>query len=119
MEEVLWNVSSMKLTAGANMEDASGEIKVMLDSKPRSKNLRDSGKLRGISGSCCDSQPTIPLSRSESGSLAGSRRAFLLLDVRLVAIRESLLFVLTLELTRVIPWPSRDFRGPALIDAWV
>lgn len=101
------------------MEDASGEINVMLDNRPRSKNLRDSGKLSGISGSFWDSQPTIPLSNSESGNFAGSRRAFLLLDVRLVAIRESLDFVLTLELTLVISWPSRDFRGPALIDAWV
>jgi len=109
----------MKETAGANIEDARGEMKVMLESNPSRSHLRESAKFRGISGSFCDSHPTIPLSRFEIGSFTGSRRPFLLRDVRLVAIRESLLLVLTLEVTRWMDSLSSDFREPALMDALV
>jgi len=94
-------------------------MKVMLESNPSRSHFRESGKFKGISGSFCDSHPTIPLSRSEIGSFSGSRRAFLLRDVRLVAILESLLLVLTLETTRWMDSLSRDFRGPGLMDALV
>ena len=96
--DVLWKVSSAKLTAGANMDEASGETKVMLDNRPRSSHLREFAKFRGISGSSCDSHPTIPLSRSESGIFIGASRSFLLLDVSTVAIRDNLLFPLALVL---------------------
>jgi hypothetical protein len=101
------------------MEEAKGEMNVMLEIKPNNIHLRESGKLRGISGSSWDSHPTTPLSRSESGSFAGSRRAFLLRVVSDVAIRDSLLFALALEPIRWIESPSVDFRGPALMDALV
>jgi hypothetical protein len=117
--EVLWNVSSMKETAGANMEEARGEMKVMLDSKERSSHFLESGKLRGISGSSCDSHPTIPALRSEIGSFARVRRSFLLFDVKFVAIRDSLLLVLALLAVVETRWISSDLRAPALIDATV
>jgi hypothetical protein len=90
----------MKDTPGANIEDARGEINVMLESKERISHFRESWKFKGISGSSCDSHPTIPLSRSVVGSGAGASRAFLLLDVRFVAILESLLLVLDFVVTR-------------------
>lgn len=112
-------MTSINPTAGANMDEARGEMKVILEIRPNRSHLRESGKFRGISGSSWDSHPTIPLSRSESGNLAGSRRAFLLRDVSVVAIRDNLLLVLTLVLTRCMGSVSIDIRGPALIDALV
>jgi hypothetical protein len=100
------------------MLDARGEMKVMDPSRAISIHFRESGKLRGFSGSSCDSHPTMPLSRSESGSSAGAMRAFLLLEVRFVAIRDNLLFVLALVSTRSSP-SSTGALGPALIDAVV
>jgi hypothetical protein len=91
-------------------------MNVILLINPKRSHLRLSGKLRGISGSSCDSHPTIPLSRSDSGSGEGARRGFLLLEVRFVAIRDILLLVLDLVDTRRI---SFFFPGPALIDASV
>lgn len=92
---------------------------MMLASREIRNHFRDSGKLSGISGSSWDSHPTIPLSRSEVGRRAGSRRAFLLLEVRLVAIRDNLLLALDWVLIREISRPSTHFSGPALIDAVV
>ena len=91
----------------------------MLASREISSHFLDSGKLRGISGSFCDSHPTIPDSRLDSGSFAGARPSFLLLDVRLVAIRDRRLLVLTLLAVVVVRRISSDVRGPALIDAMV
>lgn len=54
------------------------------------------------------------LSKSETGRGAGARRAFLLLDVRFVAIRDNRLRVLVLLLRRDISLSS--FRGPAFIE---
>jgi hypothetical protein len=116
---VLWKSASMKLTAGANIEEARGETKVMLASRERRNHLRLSGKLRGISGSSCDSHPTIPLSRSEIGKGLGSSLVFLLLEVRFVAIRDSLLLTLERVFVRWISCSSMPFEGPALIDAIV
>lgn len=110
----------MNETPGANIEDASGEIRVMLASKPINSHFLDSAKFNGISGSSCDSQPTIPLSKSDSGNGAGSSRAFfLLLEVRFVAIRDSLLFELDFVGTRSMSFSFSgiDFPGPALIDS--
>jgi hypothetical protein len=101
------------------MEEARGEMKVMLESKAINSHFLDSGKLRGISGSSCPSHPTIPLSRSEVGSGAGASRAFLLLEVRFVAIRDILLFVLDFVDTRWISDSSPDFPFPVLIDSTV
>ncbi len=115
MRELLWKVLTIKETPGANMEDARGEMNVMLASKDIRNHFRRSGKLRGISGSSCDSHPTIPLSRSDSGSGGGARRAFLLFEVKLVAIRDILLFVLDLVVTRCISLSS--FAGLALMAA--
>jgi hypothetical protein len=118
-KEVLLNVSSMKETAGANMEDARGDMNVILASNDKRSHLRDSGKLSGISGSSCDSHPTMPLSRSESGRSWGASLALLDFDVRFVAIRDNLLFELDLVFIRSTPLPSVDFRRPALMDATV
>jgi hypothetical protein len=109
ISDELWKSVSIKETAGANIEEARGEMKVMLESKAIRNHFLDSGKLRGISGSNCDSHPTMPLSRSEVGSLAGSRRAFLLLDVRVVAIRDNLLLALDRVFIRPISCSSTAF----------
>jgi len=106
----------MKDTPGANIEDARGEMNVILESRERISHFRESWKFNGISGSSCDSQPTIPLSKSEVSSGAGASRAFLLLDVRFVAIFESLLLELDFVVTRWISNSSNDFLGPALME---
>ena len=68
--------------------------------------------------SVCDSQPTIPSSRFDNGSAAFSILALLRLDVRFVAIRDSLLFALDLEEIRCNSLPFSPFWAPlALIDA--
>jgi hypothetical protein len=99
------------------MEEAKGEIKVMLESNEIRSHFFASGKLRGMASSAWDSQPTIPLSKSDKGNGAGASRAFLLLEVKLVAIREILLFALDLEATIWTPFSS--FPGRALIDSTV
>jgi len=117
MTDVLLKSLSMNETAGANIEDARGDINVMPARRERRSHFRASGKLSGMSGSSCDSHPTIPLSRSDVGRGGGARRSFLLLDVRLVAIRDILLFVLDFVVTL---WTSfLSFCRPALIDATV
>lgn len=78
-------------TAGANMDEASGDINVILDNKPSKNHFRESGKFSGMAGSSCDSHPTILLSRSDNGIFAASSLALLFRAVRLVFIRESLL----------------------------
>lgn len=47
----LWNSSSANETPGANILEASGEMNVMLASRPTSNHFLGSGKLSGISGS--------------------------------------------------------------------
>lgn len=63
----LWNSLSANVTPGANILEASGDIKVMLASKPVSTHFFVSGKFRGISGSVWLSHPTIPFARLETG----------------------------------------------------
>lgn len=106
----------MNETPGANIDEARGEMKVMLPRREMSNHLRFSEKFKGISGSSCPSQPTISFSRSDTGRGAGARRAFLLLDVRLVAIRDIRLRVLfrLFSLERSLP----SVRGPAFMEAW-
>jgi hypothetical protein len=105
----------MKDTAGANIEEARGEINVMLESNDIKSHFLVSGKLRGMDSSVWDSHPTIPLSKSDKSKGSGASRGFLLLGVRLVTIRDSLLFEPDLE---VILWVSfSPFGEPALIDA--
>lgn len=50
-KDELWNSSSMKETAGANMDEASGEMKVMDARSDNRNHFRIVGKLSGISGS--------------------------------------------------------------------
>jgi len=83
----------MNETPGANIEDASGLMRVMEEMSPRRSHLRRLGKLSGISGSSCPSQPTTPASRSVTGTSSGLSISFLDRDVSLVAMRESLLDV--------------------------
>lgn len=104
----------MKDTAGANIEEARGEINVMLESNDIKSHFLVSGKLRGMDSSVWDSHPTIPLSKSDKGKGSGASRGFLLLGVRLVAILDSLLFELDLEITLWISFSS--LREPALTD---
>jgi hypothetical protein len=92
----------MNETAGANIDEASGEMNVILARSEIRNHFRFSAKLSGISGSSCDSHPTIPLSRSDSGRRAGARRFFLLLEVKFVAMRERRLLVLVLVFIRWI-----------------
>ena len=108
----------MNETAGANIDDASGEMNVMLARSEMRNHFLLSGKFKGISGSSWDSQPTIPWSRSETGSGGGSRRFFLLREEMLVAMRERRLRELDLVFTRWIS--SGPFCvGACLIDAKV
>jgi hypothetical protein len=99
------------------MEEAKGEIKVMLESSDIKSHFCVSGKLRGMDSSDWDSQPTIPLPRSDNGKGAGASRAFLLLEVKFVAIRDILLFALDLEVTLWMPFSS--FPERELLDAAV
>jgi hypothetical protein len=46
--EVLWKSLSMNETAGANIEEASGEMNVIEETKPNNVHLRWSGKFSGI-----------------------------------------------------------------------
>jgi hypothetical protein len=107
----------MKDAAGANIEEARGEMNVMLESNDIKSHFWVSGKLRGIDSSDWDSHPTIPWSKSDNGKGSGTSRAFLLLEVKLVAIRDSRLFADDLEVTLWISVSS--FREPALLDATV
>ena len=116
ISEVLWKVASMKLTPGANIEEASGEMKVILPSRAIRIHLRVSGKLKGISGSSCDSHPTRSLSRSDNGRGGGGRRAFLLLVARFVVIRDNLLLVLVFVLIRSMPFSFISLRVLASKD---
>jgi hypothetical protein len=101
------------------MEDARGEMNVILASSDRINHFFFSGKFKGMSGSSCDSQPTVPLSKSDTGKGFGGSFSFLLFDVRFVAILDSRLFVLF----KLAPVCTRSMsvvsvlRGPALIDA--
>lgn len=54
-------------TAGANILDASGEIKVIELISARSPHFREFAKFRGWAGSSCPSHPTMPCSRSVTG----------------------------------------------------
>lgn len=119
--DVLPNSSLMNDTAGANIEDARGEIKVMLASSPRRSHFFEFGKLSGIAGSSCDSQPTISLSRSETGMTGGGNRSFLDLEVRLVAIRESFVLELALDFdrSRLSSLPPAGLGSPPLIETIV
>lgn len=71
---VTLNSSAMKLTAGANILDASGEIIVKALIKASKLHFLPGEKFCGLAGSSCPSQPTMPLSRSISGNwtLAGA-----------------------------------------------
>lgn len=57
--------------AGARMVEAKGVRNVMAATKPTMVHLRFALKFMGISGSSWLSQPTTPLSRSETGMGAG------------------------------------------------
>lgn len=82
--EVLSKSLFMKLTPGAKIDDAKGEMKVMAPRREMSNHFLDLAKLSGISGSSWDSHPTILLARSESGRGAEwySFCFFLLREVR-------------------------------------
>ena len=98
--EVFLNSSFIGSTAGANIDDANGEMKVIAETRPRRTHFLAWGKLSGFLASSCDSHPTIPLSRSDNGSFSRSSRPLLLLVVRRDTTFESLLFVLDLEVVR-------------------
>jgi hypothetical protein len=95
VESVLLKSRSMNITPGATIEDASGLIKVIEEIRPRRSHLRCWGKLRGMAGSSCPSQPIIPTSRSVTGIFSRSRRSssFLARVVNLVTTREILVVV--------------------------
>jgi len=115
--EVLWKSSSMNETAGANIEEASGEMNVIEEIRPSNIHLRLLGKFRGIRGSSWLSHPTMPLSRSVSGIFSLARPSFFLLLVLILdVICASLLLVLPPVLIRSMRMSSADFRRPVLID---
>jgi hypothetical protein len=116
--ELLWNSSSMNETAGANIEEANGEMNVIEATRPSKVHLRLSGKFSGMRGSSWLSHPTIPLSRSVSGIFSLARPSFfLLLVLSFEVIRASLLLALPAVLIRSMRLPSADFRRPVLIDS--
>jgi hypothetical protein len=104
------------VTPGANIEDASGLMKVMEQRSPRRSHLRCWGKFRGMAGSSCPSQPMMPVSRSVTGRSSGSRRPFSFLDrvVSFVATREILLVVVPCVGTRS---RASYFRGAGLAES--
>lgn len=79
----------MKPTPGANIEEASGEMKVMMEMRMRRENFFDCVKLSGMSGSSCPSQPTTLSSRFCCGMVIGGRRS-LAVDI-LESARDTLL----------------------------
>ena len=116
--EVLWKSLSMNETAGANIEEANGEMNVIEETRPSNVHLRWSGKFSGIRGSSWPSHPTMPLSRSVSGIFSLARPSFFLLLVLIFdIIRASLLLALPVVLIRSMRLPSADFRRPVLIDS--
>ena len=113
MVELLPNSLSMNGTAGANMDEASGEMNVIAETRPSRNHLRLAEKLRGIAGSCCPSHPTMPFSRSDSGILSLCNPPFLLRVLRRDLIRDNLLTPLAFVFTRL----NSDFSpGPILIE---
>lgn len=109
---LLWKSMSMKDTAGANIDDARGLMKVMAEIRPSSIHFRFAAKLSGISGSFWPSQPTMPLSRSVTGTFSGSSPSLCLFVrvVSFVAIRESPLLVVPVVDIRSRASFSTDFR---------
>lgn len=91
-------------------------MRVMEERSPKRSHLRFWGKLRGMAGSSCPSQPMMPASRSVTGMSSGSRRSFSFLDrvVSFVTTPEILLVVIPCVGTR-----SRvsSFGGPGLADS--
>lgn len=67
MVSVLPKSVIMKETPGANMAEASGLMKVMVDSSAMTQILRLSSQFRGSSGSSMPSQPTMFWERFCSG----------------------------------------------------
>jgi len=88
MRDELWKVSFIKETAGANIDEARGEMKVMLARREIKNHFRACGKLRGISGSSWDSHPTMSLSKSEIGKAVLAMCSLLLLKDTFVRIRD-------------------------------
>lgn len=52
---------------GAKMLDASGLRNVIADTRNKMNSLLLCGKFRGLRASSCESQPTSPASRSDTG----------------------------------------------------
>lgn len=95
------------------MEEAKGEMKVMEARRKSISHFFFGAKFKGFSGSSWPSHPTIPLSRSFSGSFGRSSCPFfLLLELNREAMRDILLRALLLDVVRDI-WG----RGvPTLIE---
>ena len=108
----------MNVTPGANIEDASGLMMVMEERSPRRSHLRLWGKLRGMAGSSCASQPMMPASRSVTGMSSGSRRSFSFLDrlVSFVTTWEILLVVVPCVGTRS---RASSFGGPGQAESFL
>ena len=67
------NSRATLVMAGARMDEAKGDMKVMQERAETVSHLRRALKLRGMSGSSWPSQPTTPLARSDTGMMtAGS-----------------------------------------------
>jgi hypothetical protein len=106
----------MNDTAGANMEDARGETRVIAEIKPRRSHFLLRGKLSGICGSSWDSQPIRPKDKSVSGTSSRSSCPFFERFDRRVAMRETR----DLVLLGVGARSSVEFCWcPDLVEVWV
>lgn len=83
--EVFPNSLLMNPTPGANILEARGEMKVIAEMRKRRLNFFPCGKLSGMAGSSCPSQPTTLSARFCSGMVIGGSRSLV------VAMRESAL----------------------------
>ncbi len=91
---VLWNSSSKRPMPGDRMDEAKGVRKVMADTRPTTSHFLFWVKLRGMSGSSWDSQPTMPSSRLEVGMGANVMRSRTFFRPTMLSTPEILLFTL-------------------------
>lgn len=100
----------MKETPGANMEEASGETKVIAEMRKRSMNFLDCWKFSGMVGSSCPSHPTILSWRFCSGIVCRGIRSFV------VDMRESTREILLPPVSDLLKFPG---DGPDFIEPCV
>lgn len=91
---VSWYSRSRDPRAGARMDDAKGDMNVMMERSTTRSHFRNGVKLSGISGSVWLSHPMMPFERSVIGRIGGgSFSRVLRLDNLLIMLWDLLLVV--------------------------